>query len=504
MGCECPLAAARTRRVSRDSERDSDIARGDVVVHAALGRGVVHETPSADTALVEFDDGHRTLVSRRALRRISRVVLNGRTRRDLPSRRGRAVITPHDNEARDLLLAQAFRDAYQQGYDAVNAGRFLARDVRPLLRAGRQFDIRRIIHASRTLRVRSDAEFGPWPRWLERALRSFIATLRLVRTSVPSRRPTLRDRDPAVVDDPAWRDATNETAPWLLWAHAVELSAIRSGANAEIVHKSERIRAVMARAYRNGEPVWMAADEVKQIALAEGRSQPPSVREEMRRVMATNERALNRQRRRRDPDLSHAHLRDPPAVGARGVFQTGPERFTGRILAVDKRYVTVLTDDGRTIYIPRRSLRITLSAAATRKVERAAPRTAAKAMKPRRVSASAPAPSRRAPAPAPSRRAGAPAASRRPAASRGKRVIDPKLVQAIGQAARLAGAKGLKNITEETPIAALGLDSLQMADFVISLEEGLGVDLPDESFYNITTVGQLIDILERALRKKRR
>lgn len=83
----------------------------------------------------------------------------------------------------------------------------------------------------------------------------------------------------------AAREATNATTPWTIWSHATELTAIRKGADANIVRKSTRIRAILARAFRMGEPVWMAADEVALVAKAEAKP-VRSPRQELRSAVA--------------------------------------------------------------------------------------------------------------------------------------------------------------------------------------------------------------------------
>ena len=60
--------------------------------------------------------------------------------------------------------------------------------------------------------------------------------------------------------DAAWRDATNETAPYLLWANAVEAAVRSRCGHSPEMHEVE-LRARLGRAYHAGEPVWMAADE---------------------------------------------------------------------------------------------------------------------------------------------------------------------------------------------------------------------------------------------------
>ena len=62
---------------------------------------------------------------------------------------------------------------------------------------------------------------------------------------------------------------TKETMPWVLWWHAVTTEAIRQGGDAEIV------RSLHARAalwFQAGEPVWLAASGIRQLAVGHVRA----------------------------------------------------------------------------------------------------------------------------------------------------------------------------------------------------------------------------------------
>ena len=98
------------------------------------------------------------------------------------------MITPHENESRDLLLAQQFRDAYQKGWSAGETGRFFAKDLRPLVRKGRLISIDRVLKASKALDVRSVSEFGSWRSWLQDALRTLVFSLWRPSARVPRTR----------------------------------------------------------------------------------------------------------------------------------------------------------------------------------------------------------------------------------------------------------------------------------------------------------------------------
>ena len=58
-----------------------------------------------------------------------------------------------------------------------------------------------------------------------------------------------------------------------------------------------------------------------------------------------------------------------------------------------------------------------------------------------------------------------------------------------------------ENVTRETDIANdLGADSLDFAELMIVFEENFDIDIVEEDAQNITTVGQVIDNIEKQLR----
>ncbi|ATX70595.1 acyl carrier protein [Spiroplasma clarkii] len=59
------------------------------------------------------------------------------------------------------------------------------------------------------------------------------------------------------------------------------------------------------------------------------------------------------------------------------------------------------------------------------------------------------------------------------------------------------GAKG--NITKETEFRSLGLDSLDLMDMVITLEEKLNISLSDDQVMSMQKISDLIQILEELL-----
>jgi len=60
-----------------------------------------------------------------------------------------------------------------------------------------------------------------------------------------------------------------------------------------------------------------------------------------------------------------------------------------------------------------------------------------------------------------------------------------------------------EEITEKAKFTDdLGLDSLDMVELIMELEEGLGVEIPDEVANKLTTVGKAISYVEKCLSSK--
>ena len=51
-------------------------------------------------------------------------------------------------------------------------------------------------------------------------------------------------------------------------------------------------------------------------------------------------------------------------------------------------------------------------------------------------------------------------------------------------------------ISPETTINELGLDSIDLVDLVMEIEDSFGVSIPDEEFENIRTVSDITDLIE--------
>ena len=52
-------------------------------------------------------------------------------------------------------------------------------------------------------------------------------------------------------------------------------------------------------------------------------------------------------------------------------------------------------------------------------------------------------------------------------------------------------------ISPEATFKRMGLDSLDMVSMAMSLEDRLGVELPDEELVGIESLGQALDLLQR-------
>ncbi len=73
------------------------------------------------------------------------------------------------------------------------------------------------------------------------------------------------------------------------------------------------------------------------------------------------------------------------------------------------------------------------------------------------------------------------------------------VVEMFRQAALEVDNRRLSNVTRETVIATLGMDSVAVMELVSYFEEKLGVRIPDEELGRIRTVGDLRDTIARLL-----
>jgi acyl carrier protein len=63
--------------------------------------------------------------------------------------------------------------------------------------------------------------------------------------------------------------------------------------------------------------------------------------------------------------------------------------------------------------------------------------------------------------------------------------------------------KGVKDVTRASTWEELGVDSLDVAEFFMEVENQLGVTIPDSDATNLKTVGEVIDYVEKARADKK-
>ena len=56
--------------------------------------------------------------------------------------------------------------------------------------------------------------------------------------------------------------------------------------------------------------------------------------------------------------------------------------------------------------------------------------------------------------------------------------------------------RDFSHVTEEDPIADLGIDSLAMLELVGTMERELSIQVPDEKLVGLETVSQLLELVE--------
>lgn len=59
----------------------------------------------------------------------------------------------------------------------------------------------------------------------------------------------------------------------------------------------------------------------------------------------------------------------------------------------------------------------------------------------------------------------------------------------------------VNSLTTETVLEDLGLDSLDAVEIIMSLEEEFEIEVDDEAFANVKTIGDVAYYLEKALNK---
>ncbi len=61
--------------------------------------------------------------------------------------------------------------------------------------------------------------------------------------------------------------------------------------------------------------------------------------------------------------------------------------------------------------------------------------------------------------------------------------------------------KDFPKLDESSVIASLGVDSLAMLEVVGEMERSLGITIPDDQLVGIERVGQLLDVVQKRLKK---
>ena len=75
----------------------------------------------------------------------------------------------------------------------------------------------------------------------------------------------------------------------------------------------------------------------------------------------------------------------------------------------------------------------------------------------------------------------------------------PEIITLFKTMASEIAEKDLGNLAEDSVIADLGLDSLAMLELVGAMERELKIQVPDDQLVGISTVRQLVDLLEKRI-----
>jgi acyl carrier protein len=70
------------------------------------------------------------------------------------------------------------------------------------------------------------------------------------------------------------------------------------------------------------------------------------------------------------------------------------------------------------------------------------------------------------------------------------------LIDLFEKAATEIAERDISNLQESTEISALGIDSLALLELIGAMERQLGIHLPDDQLVGLTTVRELIDLVE--------
>jgi acyl carrier protein len=71
------------------------------------------------------------------------------------------------------------------------------------------------------------------------------------------------------------------------------------------------------------------------------------------------------------------------------------------------------------------------------------------------------------------------------------------ILQLFAQAALEVNGKKLENLTKDTVISKLGLDSVAVMELVAFFEEKLNIRMPDEDLAKVQTLGDLGGLVKR-------
>jgi acyl carrier protein len=72
----------------------------------------------------------------------------------------------------------------------------------------------------------------------------------------------------------------------------------------------------------------------------------------------------------------------------------------------------------------------------------------------------------------------------------------PQLIKLFRDLASEIAEKDLNFVREDSAISDMGIDSLAMLELVGTMERELRIRVPDEQLVGLTTVGQLLELVE--------
>ena len=64
----------------------------------------------------------------------------------------------------------------------------------------------------------------------------------------------------------------------------------------------------------------------------------------------------------------------------------------------------------------------------------------------------------------------------------------------------LAKRIDISNLKEDDDFASLGLDSLDLAEVMIEIEEALGIEFSAEDFQEVSTLKSVLDLIEKKIK----